>query len=129
MPTLLHLGDHNRHPTHKDNLVADTLSRAIINNIQLVIDYHDVATAQKQDSKLQASHTATCTSSLKLQDIPFGTKSITILCDISTGYARPTVLTEWRHKILTWLMAYKYLIFQYELQGNSSPQSLHGMVC
>ena len=38
-----------------------------------------MAAAQQQDAKVQAYHTAT--SSLKLEDIPFGTQGVVLLCD------------------------------------------------
>ena len=84
-----------QHIEGKKNSVADALSRAPLNNIQLGIDYCALATAQRQDAEVQAYRTAT--SSLELQDVPFG--STTILCDVSAGYARPIIPADWRRKI------------------------------
>ena len=38
-------------------------------------------------------------SSLQLQDLPFGLKGVTLLCDMSTGRAQPIIPTSWRRKI------------------------------
>ena len=84
-----------QHIEGKNNAVADTLSRATLNNIQLGIDYCALAAAQCQDAEVQAYRAAT--SSLKLQDVPFS--STTILCDMSAGYARPIVPADWRRRV------------------------------
>ena len=82
-----------QHVQGKDNLVADTLSRATINDVQLGINYHAMAAAQQQDTEVQAY--CTTTSSLQLEDISFGTQGIMLLCDtctcMSNGHARSTV--------------------------------------
>ena len=85
-----------RHIQGKDNPVADLLSRATLANIQLGIDYNAMA-PQKQDPEIQAYHTAS--SSLKLEDIPFGADGTTLLCDTSTGVARPIVPADWRRRV------------------------------
>ena len=84
-----------QHIAGKHNSVADTLSRSILNNIQLGIDYCAMATDQRQDTEVQSYQTAT--SSLKLRDVPFS--GTTLLCDMSAGYARPIVPINWRHKV------------------------------
>ena len=86
-----------QHVQGKDNSVADTLSRATIADVQLGIDYSAMAVAQQQDAEVQAYRTAT--SSLQLRDIPFGTQGITLLCDMSTGHARPIVPAGWRRQV------------------------------
>ena len=78
-----------RHVQGKDNSVVDTLLRATIDDVQLGIDYGAMAVAQQQDAEVQAYHTST--SSFQLEDIPFGTQGVTLLCDTSTGLARPIV--------------------------------------
>ena len=78
-----------QHVQGKDNSVADTLSRATIDDVQLGIDYSAMAAAQQQDAEVQAYRTST--SSFQLEDIPFGTQGVTLLCDVSTGHARPIV--------------------------------------
>ena len=50
-----------------DNFVADMLSRASIDDVQLGINYADMATAQQQDAEVQANSTANM--SLQLKDI------------------------------------------------------------
>ena len=85
-----------RHVQGKDNSVADTLSRATIADVHLGIDYGGMATAQQQDSEVQAYRTAT--SSLQVEDIPFG-EEITLLCDTSTGRDRPIVPDSWRRQV------------------------------
>ena len=84
-----------QHIAGKHNSVADTLSRATLDNIQLGIDYCAMAADQRQDREIQSYQTNT--SSLKLQDVPFG--NTTILSDMSTGYARPIVPVNWRRKV------------------------------
>ena len=85
-----------QHVPGKDNSVADTLSRATIADVHLGIDYGGMATAQQQDSEVQAYRTAT--SSLQVEDIPFG-EGIALLCDTSTGRARPIVPDSWRRQV------------------------------
>ena len=70
------------HVQGKQNHMADALSRARIHLVQEGIDYNAMATCQKEDSEVQACRTAL---SLQLEDIPFGNKGNTILCDTSTG--------------------------------------------
>ena len=85
-----------RHVQGKENSVADTLSRATIADVQLGIDYGGMATAQQQDSEVQAYRTAT--SNLEVEDIPMG-GGITLLCDTSTGHARLIVPARWRRQV------------------------------
>ena len=82
-----------RHIRGKDNLVADTLSRANIDFIQLGIDFRGMAADQRDDPEVQALRTAT--SSLQAQDIPFGVQGVTLPRDTSTGHARPIVPAGW----------------------------------
>ena len=86
-----------RHVQGKENLVADTLSRATISDVQLGINFFAMATAQQEDTEVQACHTPN--SSLQLEDIPFGAQRVTLLCDMSTGRTRPIVPASWRRKI------------------------------
>ena len=65
--------------------------------MQLGIDYYAMATAQEQDAEVQAYRSAT--SNLQLEDIPFGAQGVTLICDMSTGHARPIVPTGWRRKL------------------------------
>ena len=86
-----------RHVKGKDNPVADTLSRATIAEAQLGIDYYSMATAQQQDPEVQVYHTTP--SSLQLEDVPFGTQGVMLLCDTSTGRPRPIVPVSWRRQV------------------------------
>ena len=89
-----------RHIQGKSNFVADSLSRTTINSInsiQLGIDYSAMAMDQTKDPEVQ-SYRAT-PSSLVLQDVPFGEQGTTLLCDTSTGQARPIVPESWRRRI------------------------------
>ena len=71
--------------------MADTLSRATMAEIHEGIDYNAMAASQHEDPEVQAYRSAT--SGLRLEDIPIGTRGITLLCDISTGTPRPVVPT------------------------------------
>ena len=86
-----------QHVKGKDNQVADTLSRATIAEIHLGIDYEAIAAAQQMDPEVQTYRNTT--SGLKLEDIPIGPRGVTILCDTSTGQARPIVPVTWRRRI------------------------------
>lgn len=86
-----------QHIEGKENTVADTLSRPAIAGVHLGIDYQDMATAQQQDSEVQSFRSNS--SSLQLQDIPFGSEATTLLCDTSTGHARPLVPGNWRRRV------------------------------
>lgn len=86
-----------RYVPGKDNPVADTLSRATITNVQLGVDYIDLAKAQQEDPEVQACHTQA--SKLQLEEVPFGPGNTTVLCDMSTGVARPVVPMIWRRRI------------------------------
>ena len=86
-----------RHVQGKNNHVADALSRATISALHEGIDYAAMAASQKEDPGIHAYRTAI--TGLKLEDVPFGPRGITLLCDISTGHPRPIVPTGWRRKV------------------------------
>lgn len=88
-----------RHVSGKDNCVADALSRTLINAIttELDIDYKAMAAAQTEDPEISAYRTAI--TSLVLEDVPFGPTGTTLLCDVSTGQARPVVPSSWRRRV------------------------------
>ena len=77
--------------------MVDALLRATIDFIHEGVDYEALFASQKEDSEVQAYHTAL--SSLWLEDIPFGNKGNSILSDTSTGQPRPVVHTGWRWRI------------------------------
>lgn len=88
-----------RHIAGRDNCVADALSRNVINSItaEISIDYAAMATAQAEDPEISAYRTAV--TNLQLEDVPFGPSALTLLCDISTGNARPVVPSSWRRRV------------------------------
>ena len=88
-----------RHVAGKDNSVADALSRSAVNAIitEIDIDYTAMAEAQAVDPEIAAYRTAI--SNLILEDIQFGPHNKTLLCDVSTGNARPIVPSSWRRRV------------------------------
>lgn len=88
-----------RHVSGKNNCVADALSRAVINNImtEISIDYSAMAKAQAEDAEIHDYRTSI--TGLQFEDIPCGTAKTTLLCDVSTGTARPVVPKAWRRQV------------------------------
>ena len=86
-----------QHIQGKDNPVADSLSRATLDSVQLGIDYSVMAADQMDDAEIQAY--LTTPTSLLFKEVPFGQQGITLLCDTSTGQARPVVPVSWRRKV------------------------------
>ena len=83
-----------QHIQGKRNPVANSLSRATLDSVQLGIDYSVMAADQKDDPEIQAY--LTTPTSLLFKEVPFGQQGITLLCDTSTGQARPVVPVSWR---------------------------------
>ena len=77
--------------------MADALSRAAIESIEKGLDFEAIVASQKADLDVQAYRTAL--SGLQLENIPFGSKGNTILCDIFTGQPRPVVPEGWRRHV------------------------------
>ena len=80
-----------RHIKGKENVVADTLSRYIAVDAFNVasckdIDLDKIAAEQEGDDELQKLLKS---SSLKFFEVPLHTSDKMIICDISTGLARP----------------------------------------
>jgi cleavage and polyadenylation specificity factor subunit 1 len=89
-----------RHISGSDNTVADALSRIDIQAIHqqpTTIDYSDLAAAQQSDEELKKLKSSS--TSLKLTNIPFEGTTATLVCDISTGIARPYVPEKFRHTV------------------------------
>ena len=61
------------------------------------IDYRAMATDQQNDRDVQNYRTAV--SNLRLEDVPFENGAFTLLCDMSTGIARPIVPETWRKRV------------------------------
>ena len=89
-----------RHIAGKENLVADALSRVVVNAIgmQVGVDYTGMANAQQADDVIQAYSAAI--SGMTLEEVVFGPNGQTLLCDTSTGQPRPVVPTAWGHQVL-----------------------------
>ena len=93
-----------RHVRGRDNAVADALSRVdiSINPVARMtdpssLDLLKMAQAQAADVGVQAYRTAI--TQLVLADLPIPGTTTTILCDTSTGTARPVVPSSWRRVV------------------------------
>ena len=61
------------------------------------IDYRQLAADQRSSQEIANYRTAI--TALKFKDVPFNDGAFTVLCDISTGKARPVVPTEWTRRV------------------------------
>ena len=89
-----------QHISGHNNPVADALSRIELNAITSqppVIDFTQLAAAQKEDSQLQ--QLTQDNSSLSLKSMPAPTTDVMLLCDVSTGTPRPYVPYKFRKTI------------------------------
>ena len=93
-----------RHIHGRDNAVADALSRVELISDPVCMSAHrpdlnllGMAKAQHGDSDVQAYRTAI--TRLVLADLPIPGTSTTLLCDTSTGVARPIVPLAWRRVV------------------------------
>ena len=93
-----------RHVHGRNNTVADALSRVelSINPITVPtdsagLDLLSMAKAQQEDVGIQAYRTAI--TRLVLADLPIPGTNTTLLCDTSTGVARPIVPPAWRRAV------------------------------
>ena len=68
-----------------------------VNVIKPGLDYRAMATDQQNDQDVQNYRTAI--SNLRLEDVPFENGTFTLLCDVSTGVARPIVPKTWRRRV------------------------------
>jgi len=68
-----------------------------VNAIKPGLDYRAMATDQQSDQDVQDYRTAI--SNLRLEDVPFENGAFTLLCDVSTGVARPIVPKSWRRRV------------------------------
>ena len=90
-----------RHVKGANNPAADALSRIGTNALQVtqssILDFEEIAAAQESDPDLLRS----CNSdtSLKLSKIPLPVSNTTIVCDVSTGVARPLVPAKFRRPV------------------------------
>jgi len=86
-----------QHISGKENVVADCLSRAPIDNVSIGIDYKAMAEAQANSEEVQAYLTAI--TNLHLANMPVSESGPVLLCDISTGVPRPIVPPEYRRLV------------------------------
>ena len=92
-----------QHVSGKNNPVADALSRSLteqqtsetLNAVAEGVDYIAMATAQRTDEEVQSLRIKT--TSLVLKDLSYN--GTTLLCDTSTGTARPVVPETWKRKV------------------------------
>ena len=128
-----------QHIHGKHNQVADALSRAAVESINEGMVFEAMAASQKMSPNVQAYRTAL--SGLQLEDVPFRSRSNTILCDTSTGQPRPVVPEGWRRQVFDVihglshrsmhtsrsLIASKYVWHALNKQVRGLGQSLHPM--
>lgn len=87
-----------QHLHGRDNVVSDALSRAMIDSVQLGIDYEAMAEGQIHDPEIQAYRSPTQQTSFQLQDVEVQPNGPRLLCDVSTGRPRPIVPLNWRRQ-------------------------------
>ena len=80
-----------------ENFDDDAVRPLICYAIHKGIDYEALAQAQTESADVQLYRTS-CTG-LRLKDVPFDNGSFSVLCDISTGRARPIVPEAWREAV------------------------------
>ena len=68
-----------------------------VNAIKPGLDYRAMATDQQNDPDIQNYRTAI--NNLSVEDVPFENGAFTLLCDVSTGVARPIVPENWRKQV------------------------------
>ena len=87
-----------RHIAGKNNLAADALSRAYINNITgTTIDFDAIAAAQETDDEI--TQLTGADGPPRLQRVPVPSSHQTMLCDVTTGFSRPYVPASFRKSI------------------------------
>lgn len=83
------------HIEGKHNVVADALSRATVSAVSLpTIDYKQLARDQSEE---EIESYRTPNTGLSLMDIAFG--DVTVICDVSTGQARPIIPKTWCRRV------------------------------
>ena len=90
-----------RHISGVANTVADALSRLELNSLtgttSSQIDFREISEAQQDDTELTTLQSTT--TSLRFKSIPLPASDSTILCDVSTGTARPYIPETFRRAI------------------------------
>ena len=85
------------HSQVPENFDDDAVQPLVCYAIHKGIDYEALAQAQTESADVQLYRTS-CTG-LRLKDVPFDNGSFSVLCDISTGRARPIVPEAWREAV------------------------------
>ncbi|GFU72129.1 hypothetical protein TNCV_3859011 [Trichonephila clavipes] len=87
------------HIPGSDNIAADVLSRVSAITFQSQIDYDCIAETQQTDQEL---HTLIASgTSLELKKVTFPNSSTEIMCDLSTGTARPYIPKQHRQDVFS----------------------------
>ncbi|GFU52815.1 retrovirus-related Pol polyprotein from transposon 297 [Trichonephila clavipes] len=95
-PSLMLLG---KKVTRSDNIAADVLSRVSEITFPSQIDYDCIAETQQTDQEL---HTLIASgTSLELKKVTFPNSSTEIMCDLSTGTARPYIPKQHRQDVFS----------------------------
>ncbi|GFW90280.1 integrase catalytic domain-containing protein [Trichonephila clavipes] len=95
-PSLVLLG---KKVTRSDNIAADVLSRVSAITFPSQIDYDCIAETQQTDQEL---HTLIASgTSLELKKVTFPNSSTEIMCDLSTGTARPYIPKQHRQDVFS----------------------------
>ena len=85
------------------NIPADALSRvetnALLDGSPPVIDFQAMADAQATDEDIIHLQSLPSSTSLQLESVPLSISESTILCDTSTGVARPVVPKDFRRAV------------------------------
>lgn len=74
-------------------------TNALLDDSPPVIDFQDMAAAQAMDEDIIRLQSSPTSSSLKLEYVPLSMSESTILCDTSTGVARPVVPKDYRRAV------------------------------
>ncbi|GFU15063.1 integrase catalytic domain-containing protein [Trichonephila clavipes] len=87
------------HIPGSDNIAADVLSRVSAITFPSQIDYDCIAETQQTDQEL---HTLIASgTSLELKKVTFPNSSTEIMCDLSTGTARPYIPKQHRQDVFS----------------------------
>ncbi|GFT48584.1 retrovirus-related Pol polyprotein from transposon 412 [Trichonephila clavipes] len=85
--------------TRSDNIAADVLSRVSAITFPSQIDYDCIADTQQTDQELHALIASG--TSLELKKVTFPNSSTEIMCDLSTGTARPYIRKQHRQDVFS----------------------------
>ena len=94
-----------RHVKGSANFVADAFSRAAVDSIctnaPAVVDFQELAQAQRTDTELAELMKSPSEHSLILRQTPLSFSSDTIICDMATGIPHPFVPESLRYSVFT----------------------------